>query len=122
MISHITSTFRTMFAQWPAQVQQQAREAYTLFRQNPLHPSLRWKRVHPTTPIYSVRVGRGHRAVGIREADEVVWFWIGSHAAYDQLLARLWRPWGVQPLRCQGTCREAGARPATSPSRTTPCS
>jgi hypothetical protein len=36
-----------------------------------------------------VRVGRGHRAVGIREADEVVWFWIGSHAAYDQLLRRL---------------------------------
>jgi hypothetical protein len=89
MISHITSTFRTMFAQLPAQVQQQAREAYTLFRQNPLHPSLRWKRVHPTKPIYSVRVGRGYRAVGIREADEVVWFWIGSHAAYDQLLARL---------------------------------
>ena len=81
MISHITSTFRTMFAQLPAQVQQQAREAYTLFRQNPLHPSLRWKRVHPTKPIDSVRVGRGHRAVGIREADEVVWFWIGSHAA-----------------------------------------
>jgi hypothetical protein len=74
MISHITSTFRTMFAQLPVQVQQQA---------------LRWKRVHPTKPIYSVRVGRGHRAVGIREADEVVWFWIGSHAAYDQLLARL---------------------------------
>ena len=89
MISHITSTFCTMFAQLPAQVQQQAREAYMLFRQSPLHPSLRWKRVHTTKPIYSVRVGRGHRAVGIREADEVVWFWIGSHAAYDQLLARL---------------------------------
>ena len=89
MISHITATFRIMFAQLPAQVQQQAREAYMLFRQSPLHPSLRWKRVHPSKPIYSVRVGRGHRAVGIREADEVVWFWIGSHAAYDQLLARL---------------------------------
>jgi hypothetical protein len=89
MISHITPAFRIMFGQLPAQVQQQAREAYTLFRQNPWHPSLRWKRVHPTRPIYSVRVGRGHRAVGIREADEVVWFWIGSHAAYDQLLRRL---------------------------------
>jgi len=89
MISHITQAFRTMFARLPAQIQQQAREAYTLFRQNPSHPSLRWKPVHPTKPIYSVRVGRGYRAVGIRSADEVVWFWIGSHAAYDQLLARL---------------------------------
>ena len=89
MISHTTQAFRTAFAQLPAQVQEQAREAYKLFRQNPYPPSLRWKHVHPTKTIYSVRVGRGHRAVGIREADEVVWFWIGSHAAYDQLLTRL---------------------------------
>ncbi len=89
MISHTTQAFRTAFAQLPAQVQQQAREAYTLFQQNPSHPSLRWKQVHPTEPIYSVRVGRGYRAVGRRDADEIIWFWIGPHAAYDQLLTRL---------------------------------
>ncbi len=89
MISHITPMFRAMFRQLPVHVQQQTRDAYMLFRQNPQHPSLRWKRVHPTKPIYSARVGRGYRAVGIREGDEVIWFWIGSHAAYDQLLARL---------------------------------
>ena len=60
MISHITASFRIMFRQLPPEVQQQAREAYTLFRQNPWNPSLRWKRVHPTRPIYSVRVGRGY--------------------------------------------------------------
>jgi hypothetical protein len=89
MISHITQACRTAFARLPAQVQQQAREAYKLFRQNPYHPSLRWKPVHPTQPIYSVRVGRGYRAVGIRSADEIVWFGIGSHADYEQLLSRL---------------------------------
>jgi hypothetical protein len=89
MISHTTQAFRTALAQLPAQVRQQAREAYKLFRQNPFHPSLRWKHVHSTKPIYSVRIGRGYRAVGIRSADEVIWFWIGSHADYDQLLARL---------------------------------
>jgi hypothetical protein len=89
MISHTTQAFRTMFEQLPVQVQQQAREAYKLFQQNPSHPSLRWKPVHPTKPIYAVRVGRGYRAVGVRSADAVLWFWIGSHAAYDQLLARL---------------------------------
>ena len=89
MISHITQAFRTAFARLPAQVQQQAREAYKLFRQNPSHPSLRWKHVHPTQPIYSVRVGRGYRAVGIRSADEIIRFWSGSHADYDQLLSRL---------------------------------
>jgi hypothetical protein len=32
-----------------------------------------------------VRIGLGYRALGIRTGDEVVWFWIGSHADYDQL-------------------------------------
>ncbi len=36
MISHTTQAFRNAFAQLPAQVQQQAREVYTLFQQNPI--------------------------------------------------------------------------------------
>jgi hypothetical protein len=36
-----------------------------------------------------VRVGLGYRAIGILEHDEVTWFWIGSHAAYDRLLTQL---------------------------------
>ena len=63
MISHITQAFRTMFTQLPVQIQQQEQEAYKLFQQNPSHPSLRWKHVHPTKPIYSVRVGLGRRRV-----------------------------------------------------------
>lgn len=43
----------------PAEVRAQARQAYGLFRDNPHHPSLRFKKVHPTQPIYSVRVTRG---------------------------------------------------------------
>src|ERR1700756_2318853 len=49
-------------------------------------PSLRFKPVHPTRPIYSVRIGPMYRAVGILESDEIVWYWIGSHADYDKLL------------------------------------
>jgi hypothetical protein len=48
-----------------------------------------YRTVQLTKPIYSVGVGSGYRVVGIREAEEVIWLWIGSHAAYDQLLARL---------------------------------
>jgi hypothetical protein len=40
-------------------------------------------------PIYSVRIGIGYRALGLREEDRVFWFWIGSHAEYDELLKRL---------------------------------
>ena len=37
--------------------------------------------------MYSVRVTLGHRALRLVEGDEVVWFWIGSHADYDRLLS-----------------------------------
>jgi len=36
-----------------------------------------------------VRIGRDYRAVGVRHHDEVIWFWIGSHADYERLLSRL---------------------------------
>ena len=70
-------------------MQDQARLAYRLFRDNPEHPSLRFKPVHATRPIYSARVGLGYRALAVRDGDAVIWFWIGSHADYDQLLKRL---------------------------------
>jgi len=31
----------------------------------------------------------GYRALGLLEADEITWFWIGSHAEYDHLLDKL---------------------------------
>jgi hypothetical protein len=83
-----TARFRAALAQLPPQVQRQARRAYARFKRDPQHPSLRFRRVHPVRAIYSARVNREYRAVGIVEGDTIVWFWIGSHAEYDQLLAR----------------------------------
>ena len=42
-------------------------------------------------PIYSVRIALGWRAVGILEGEEMIWFWIGSHAEYDRLVGRMRR-------------------------------
>ena len=79
-----------MFAALPAEVREQARAAYRLFRANPRHPGLNFKRVHGTTKFVSARVGRSYRAVGIqRSTDEVVWFWIGPHEQYEKLLYTL---------------------------------
>ena len=66
-----------------------AQKAYRLFRENPKHPSLQFKKVHDRDPVYSVRVTGAYRAVGLLEDDEVTWFWIGSHAEYDRLLKNL---------------------------------
>jgi hypothetical protein len=87
--SRTTLRFRKAFAGLPAEVQEQAREAYRKFREDPWHPSLRFKQGHATLPIYSARVGLRYRAVGERsEPDAIVWFWIGSHAEYDHLRQR----------------------------------
>lgn len=66
-----------------------ARTAYALWSDNSDHPSLRFKKVHPKLPIYSVRIDIDWRAVGILEGDTVVWFWIGSHPDYERLLGKL---------------------------------
>ena len=89
MKSRTTAQFRKAFADLSGQVQQQARKAYRQFKQDPGHPSLRFKKVHPELPIYSGWIGRKHRAVGQLDGETVVWFWVGSHADYEKLLSQL---------------------------------
>ena len=89
MKSRTTERFRKALTQLPEQVRRQAREAYKLFIQNPYHPSLRFKSIHPTKSIYSVRINIDYRAVGVLEHDEVIWFWIGTHSEYDKLISRI---------------------------------
>ncbi len=88
MRSKRTYQFREMLRALPDDVKRQAYTAYRLFKQNPHHPSLQFKRVSQRKPLYSVRIGISYRALGLREADDlVVWIWIGSHADYDRLLS-----------------------------------
>jgi hypothetical protein len=90
MNSRTTRQFRELLAALPKQVQQQARDAYEIFQQDPSHPGLRFKQVDAgPPPMYSVRVSIAYRAVGTLTGDTVVWFWIGSHADYDLLLKQL---------------------------------
>jgi hypothetical protein len=86
VLSRTTESFRTLLARLPKPVQDKAASAYVLWSANPEHPSLRFKKVHATLPIYSVRIDRAYRAVGTLHGDTVVWFWIGSHAEYEALL------------------------------------
>ncbi|MCI0439598.1 MAG: hypothetical protein L0177_10770 [Chloroflexi bacterium] len=89
MNSSVTREFRRRLRLLPAEVQEQAARAYALWRANPQHPGLQFKRVSQRQPIYSVRIGMGYRALGFWEADHIYWFWIGPHAEYDNLLKNL---------------------------------
>ncbi len=73
----------------PQEVQHRARETYELWKQNNNHPGLYFKQVHDKEPIYSVRIGLSYRALGIKQEDTLIWFWIGSHEEYNNLVANL---------------------------------
>jgi hypothetical protein len=81
--SRVTEDFIALFAKLPAEVRARARKNYRLWRQDPSHPSLHFKRVHSKDPVYSIRVGRRWCALGLVEEDTISWLWIGSHAEYD---------------------------------------
>lgn len=88
MKSQLHPQFRPLLRQLPADVRQQARAAYRQFKRDPYHPSLHFKKLRDR--LYSARIGRQYRALGImRGSDTIVWYWIGHHAEYDKLLKGL---------------------------------
>ena len=84
-----TRRFRDALAALPVAIRSQAREAYALFKQDPHHPSLRFKPVVASSSVYSVRIGLHYRALATRDGETLIWFWIGSHAEYDRLVGRV---------------------------------
>jgi uncharacterized protein (DUF427 family) len=68
----------------PHHVQQLADSCFELLKESPRHPSLHFKH---TGKYWSVRVGLHYRALGVSVENVVVWFWIGTHAEYDRLIA-----------------------------------
>ena len=36
--------------------------------------------------VYSLRIGLHRRALGVRDGDDLIWFWIGSHADDDRMI------------------------------------
>jgi len=89
MTSRLARSFRKRFEDLPESIQEQARRSYAHWREDPYHPSLQFKQVHPTEPIYSVRIGLNWRALGLVEGDAITWFWVGSHGDYDKLVAQM---------------------------------
>ncbi len=89
MRSRATPLFWAAYQILPPETRKLAKKAYKLFIDDPQHPSLRFKKIHGSDAVYSVRVSYGYRAVGLLEDDEITWIWIGSHSEYDRLLANL---------------------------------
>lgn len=70
----------------PKDIRKKARDAYKLWQRDPKHRSLRMKKVDKEGDVWSVRIDRQHRAVGVMEEGAMIWFWIGKHDEYERLL------------------------------------
>lgn len=68
----------------PKEIRNLADKNYELLKTNPKHPSLHFKQIGN---LWSVRVGKHYRALGLNKEEGIIWFWIGSHTDYDKLIS-----------------------------------
>jgi len=85
-VNHFASPeFWQAYQELPADIRKLADRSFQQLKENPRRPSLNLK---PAGKYWSVRVGLHYRALGVRRQDDLIWFWIGSHAEYDTLIKR----------------------------------
>nr|WP_309697989.1 hypothetical protein [Armatimonas sp.] len=87
MTNRTTPRFWEDYNALPKEIRDVADKNFRLLEESPEHPSLQLKRIDE---LWSVRAGIRYRALGIDDPEEdntILWFWIGSHAEYDKLVA-----------------------------------
>ena len=83
-MKHLASpSFWSCHRKLPKDIQQLASKNFQLLKKSIDHPSLHLKRVRK---FWSVRIGIRHRALAIEIQQDLLWFWIGTHAGYDKLV------------------------------------
>ena len=88
MVSRTTAEFRRQFRQLPKEVQRQARAAFAVFKLDPHHPGLRFKKLAPHDDLWSARINRDYRAIGRWRGEVILWYFIGAHRDYEAVIKR----------------------------------
>jgi hypothetical protein len=70
-------------------LEKRQKKAYRIFKKDPFYPGLHFKRIHSTRPVFSLRITKDYRAIGLQQDNRIIWFWIGSHSDYDLILKQL---------------------------------
>ncbi len=84
MNSETLPSFWDTYRKLEQSIKKRARKKYQLWLDDSFHPSLRFKCINTAENIWSVRITRSFRALGILEGKTVIWFWIGNHDNYEQ--------------------------------------
>ena len=85
MKHHASERFLRLCEGLPQAVREQADKSFALLKADPQHPSLHFKNVGR---FWSARVDVRFRALAVRDGEELIWFWIGDHDAYERLIRR----------------------------------
>jgi hypothetical protein len=78
-----TPEFWFYYGRLPPEIRVLADRSFRLLKADPSHPSIRLKKVGM---FWSARVGLRHRALAKQRGEGLVWFWIGRHDRYDEII------------------------------------
>ena len=80
-----TPEFWFHYRQLPPEIRDLANKNFQLIKEDPRHSSVRLKKVGI---FWSARIGLSYRALAKDRKEGLVWFWIGRHDKYGQILKR----------------------------------
>lgn len=80
-----TDRFWDLFKKLPKPIQERAKKNFNLLKQNPSHPSLDFKKVGK---FWSVRISTYYRALAVKDGEDYIWVWIGTHRDYEKMLKK----------------------------------
>ena len=85
-MTHVASSrFWSSYDRLPAEVRSQADKQFALLKRDSSHSSVRLKKIGR---FWSARVSQGTRALAVEHSGNLIWFWIGSHTEYEQIIKR----------------------------------
>jgi hypothetical protein len=89
MIHRANVDFWNDYNALPAEIRSRADKQFALLKANQQHPSLQLKRIGERNgrEIWSARVTLKYRTLAVKLGDDFLWFWIGDHGAYDELVS-----------------------------------
>jgi mRNA-degrading endonuclease RelE of RelBE toxin-antitoxin system len=86
VVSKLHHSFRKQFESLPRDIQDLAEKNYQIWKNDPFHPSLHFKKIQGSE-YWSVRIGGAYRAVGLQDSDgSWIWLFAGKHDDYMRFL------------------------------------
>jgi hypothetical protein len=83
-----TDAFWRAYQALPPEIRNRADKQFALLKSNPQYPSLHFRKVGESRrqEVWSARVTLNYRALALKRADGFLWFWIGDHRTYEELI------------------------------------